>query len=163
MRLLRTVAQRNAVLGQPYLWDGGLLKANAAWARQNLIRVALPSPLPLAWNHAVLVPSIMFHATLAHQLRGVLDDLARHELWPLFKTYSGSYNVRKVRGSRAISTHSWGCAVDFNSDTLPLGSRWRWPEQVIRCWNDHGFICGQDFSRADPMHFQAVKLFPEDE
>jgi len=141
------------------VWEGAVLRADPAWARQNLVRVTLPTRLPLAWNGAVLVASVSFHRLLAHQLRGVLDDLLRRELWPLFHTFSGSYCVRRVRGSNAISTHAWACAIDFNSDTLPLGSTWKWPTKVIRCWNDHGFVCGQDFGRPDPMHFQAVKLF----
>lgn len=54
--------------------------------------------------------------------------LRRHEYRPL-PEQTGSYNCRKVSGSRAWSSHAWGIAVDINWQRNPIVyGRDRWPE-----------------------------------
>lgn len=71
--------------------------------------------------------------------------------------FSGSYNLRTIRGSNALSMHAYGCAVDFDSannslgDTTPAMDR-----RVIEEFEREGWEWGGHWSRPDGMHFQAA-------
>jgi hypothetical protein len=86
----------------------------------------------------------------------------------------GGYNWRDIRGTRRMSYHSWGLAVDIqpkqlnnrviywlweynhNEDWMlvPLGRRWQPPEGVIRAFEHEGFIWGGKWGLYDNMHFE---------
>jgi hypothetical protein len=165
MREIRTTQQRLLVLGRPYLrGPNGEMLADRNWEAHNLVRVALPGPLPLAWDKSVEVTTVRFHRLLAKQLGGVFEDLDTKGLWKFFQTFGGTYIVRKVRARNAISPHTFAAAIDFDPEKMPLGSGVKWPANVLSIWHAHGFICGQEFSgRKDPMHFEAVKCFGGDD
>jgi hypothetical protein len=84
------------------------------------------------------------------------------------KTYDGCFNVRKIRGGRKMSLHSWGIAIDFNAFSNPLGlnrsqiiakSLTPLSEGFLKCFKDAGFDCGADWKRRpDFMHFQLAKI-----
>ena len=79
--------------------------------------------------------------------------------------YSGSLNVRKMRGGSAWSMHSWGIAIDFDAGNNPLEwdhtrARFAKPEYVQwwQCWDEEGWLSlgrSRDF---DWMHVQAARL-----
>ena len=79
--------------------------------------------------------------------------------------YSGSLNVRKMRGGDAWSMHSWGIAIDFDAGNNPLAwdhtrARFAKPEYVQwwQCWEEEGWVSlgrARDF---DWMHVQAARL-----
>ena len=73
-----------------------------------------------------------------------------------FTEYNGIYAHRSIRGHIGHpSLHSWGVAGDFMASKYPLASLKRWPDAIIKCWQDAGFFYGGDFkSRRDPMHVQ---------
>jgi hypothetical protein len=84
------------------------------------------------------------------------------------------YNWREIRGTRRMSYHSWGLAVDIQPRTLnnrviywlwerthnqdwmlvPLNQRWQPPEVFIRAFEDEGFIWGGKWALYDNMHFE---------
>lgn len=162
VKLVDTTQRRLAVLGRPYARTAkGDLIALASWARENLVRVDFPAPLALGWDLTRSVSRCVVHRLLEAQLRAAFADLKAKGLWKHFRSYCGSYAVRKVRGREAVSAHAFGAALDFNCDEMPLGSKRRWPAALVAVWNAHGFVCGQDFSRPDPMHFEARKVFTE--
>jgi hypothetical protein len=86
----------------------------------------------------------------------------------------GGYNWREIRGTRRMSYHSWGLAVDIqpaelntrviywlwehnrNDDWMlvPLRRRWQPPEAVIRAFENEGFIWGGKWTLYDNMHFE---------
>jgi hypothetical protein len=86
----------------------------------------------------------------------------------------GGYNWREIRGTRRMSYHSWGLAVDIqpkqlnnrtiywlweynhNDDWMlvPPGRRWQPPERVIRAFEHEGFIWGGKWALYDNMHFE---------
>jgi hypothetical protein len=86
----------------------------------------------------------------------------------------GAYNWRAIRGSRRMSYHSWGLAVDIlpkkqdhraiywlwerarNRDWMlvPPEARWNPPAQVIRAFENEGFIWGGKWAFYDNMHFE---------
>ena len=92
------------------------------------------------------------HKPLLAALQSVHDKNLGHVL----KTFDGCFNIRKVRGSAAMSTHSYGLGFDFNASLNPLGSLsgdfGKHPE-FIKCFKDQGFDWGGDWSgRKDFMH-----------
>lgn len=69
------------------------------------------------------------------------------------KTFDGCFCIRAVRGSTALSSHSYGLAIDINADDNKLGSTPLIPANLVRCFKDSGFSWGGDFKRLDGMHF----------
>ena len=105
-------------------------------------------------------------------VNGVADALARvsralDELPEDLATYlvpaAGTYNCRRVAGSRAISMHAYGAAIDIDTRHADY---WRWspgekprwrnriPLQIVRIFEQHGFIWGGAWYHYDTMHFE---------
>jgi hypothetical protein len=85
--------------------------------------------------------------------------------------YAGAYNFRAMRGGRALSMHSYGCAVDFDAprngqyDRTPHFATLR--EQVVAPFLKIGGVWGGDWNgngdslderACDGMHFQFARL-----
>ena len=86
----------------------------------------------------------------------------------------GCYQWRFMEGTRRMSNHSWGIAVDIqpkkiggkaifwlwelyrNKDwmLIPLENRWNPPAPVIEAFERHGFIWGGRWECFDNMHFE---------
>jgi hypothetical protein len=92
------------------------------------------------------------------------------------------YNWREIRGTRRMSYHSWGLAVDILCDQrqsaggpegrnpvvywlwerahndnwmlVPPERRWTPPDRVIRAFENEGFIWGGKWALYDNMHFE---------
>jgi hypothetical protein len=89
-------------------------------------------------------------------------------------SYIGCYNWREIRGTRRLSYHSRGLAVDIQPQRLggraiywqweqdrnpdwmliPLEKRWRPPAKVIRAFEREGFTWGGKWALYDNMHFE---------
>jgi hypothetical protein len=89
-------------------------------------------------------------------------------------SYAGGYNWREIRGTRRLSYHSRGLAVDIQPQRLggraiywqweqdrnpdwmliPLEGRWRPPAKVIRAFEQEGFTWGGKWALYDNMHFE---------
>lgn len=83
-----------------------------------------------------------------------------------FKNSGGSFNWRTIAGTDRLSVHSFGIAVDLNTE---LGGYWRWsgaaqgeaadydnriPEDIVRAFERWGFIWGGKWHHFDGMHFE---------
>lgn len=77
--------------------------------------------------------------------RGLVDEL---------KTWDGCFNVRKKRGLKSLSLHSWGIAIDINAAWNGLGKEPTMSTRLVKCFTDAGFEWGGTWSRKDGMHFQ---------
>ena len=79
---------------------------------------------------------------------------------------AGSFTWRKIRGTRRLSTHSFGVALDIN---LRHSDYWRWvrrrpggvlryrnriPMKIVQVFEKHGFIWGGKWYHYDTMHFE---------
>jgi hypothetical protein len=87
----------------------------------------------------------------------------RKYLFPL----GGSVNWRTIAGTNRLSPHSWGIAIDLNSQ---YGAYWRWqksptaafilnlrrlyPGEIVKIFEAQGFIWGGKWSHYDLMHFE---------
>jgi peptidoglycan LD-endopeptidase CwlK len=81
-------------------------------------------------------------------------------------TTSGTYNWRPIAGSDQLSAHSFGIAIDINSQ---YSDYWRWakpsgdgkiayrnriPHSIVEIFERHGFIWGGKWYHYDTMHFE---------
>jgi hypothetical protein len=72
---------------------------------------------------------------------------------------SWGFACRPIAGTRTPSNHSWGLAVDINSQANPMGAMFKSniPPAVVKMWWDCGFYWGGWYrSRSDAMHFEYV-------
>lgn len=148
-------------------------KASPRWESENLIRVAVPWRMVAAWDAKIRITSITIHmncvASLARVLQAIwLDAISEAtaagdpqkviELWGLH-LFGGGYNFRLKRGGETLSTHAYGCAIDFDPARNGMGDRTpnfaNCPE-VIRAFKAEGWEWGGDWSSPDAMHFQAA-------
>ena len=77
--------------------------------------------------------------------RGLVDEL---------KTWDGCFNVRKKRGLKSLSLHSWGIAIDINAAWNGQGKEPTMSNRLVKCFTDCGFEWGGTWSKKDGMHFQ---------
>lgn len=91
-------------------------------------------------------------------LRTALNFIKNRGLSNELKTWDGVFCIRKKRGARSYSLHSWGIAVDVNAFENGMGSESKLSEGFVKCFKDAGFDWGGDWKRRDPMHFQISKI-----
>ena len=98
-----------------------------------------------------------------------LNDLARQN--PKLKEYilplGGTFNWRVIAGTQRLSPHSYGTAIDLNTKK---GAYWRWtkdqspttllkmrqsyPVEIVKAFEEQGFIWGGKWGHYDLMHFE---------
>lgn len=79
---------------------------------------------------------------------------------------AGTYNCRAIAGTKSLSAHGLGIAVDI---ALKHAHYWRWektdargapayrnsiPTEIVRIFEKHGFIWGGKWHHFDTMHFE---------
>lgn len=134
---------------------------NAAWQRDNLVLVVPPWKV---YFDGKPVSGIQVHRKAAASLERVFAAIwkrlgkSQTEIDRVgLSRFSGSYNLRNIRGANALSMHAYGCAVDFDSannslgDTTPAMDR-----RVVEEFEREGWEWGGHWSRPDGMHFQAA-------
>lgn len=96
-----------------------------------------------------------FEAPFFKVMRELLDTGLIKELL----TYDGCFVIRFQRGSKILSIHSWGLAIDFNAKWNPLGGKVNFSKAFLEVWRRNGWVCGADFGngRQDGMHFEWTK------
>ena len=143
------------------LFFEGLYGRTAAAVEQNLDSVPWPSVGGgghLKFNRK---------GGAADALRLVSAELERlpSPLRKYFTTTSGTFNARKIAGTERPSAHSWGIAIDLNTD---YSDYWRWdekkhpslpwknriPVEIVRVFERRGFIWGGRWHHYDTMHFE---------
>lgn len=118
--------------------------------------------VPVRWvdGHTIRFTRIAGAAAALGRVARDLERLgpsAAAYLWPT----AGSYNCRVIAGTRTLSMHSYGAAIDLNSR---YGAYWRWgsrpaaaksiPTAVIQTFERHGFIWGGKWAHFDSFHFE---------
>lgn len=154
--------------GNPRGHDGG---PNPAWESANLVRISTPWALVTAWDGAP-VKTIRVHRLCADSLQRVFAEIWQRaqaissdpqsviERWGMH-LFAGAYQFRATRGSSRLSTHSWGCAVDFDSARNGLGNprpHFALCHEVLGAFAREGWVWGGEWSRQDGMHWQAATV-----
>lgn len=159
---MKTTQQLISLFGNPVANQGAFERTwMELWDLPTDITKAIPVlPKRMYTHKAIKDPLIRtLRLTIARGFHGEI------------KTFDGCFVVRKMRGSTAISRHSWGLALDLNAHLNPLHrlpqtrtaaeykaarARYvRWSEPFLQCWRDTGWTVGADWQYSlDGMHFQ---------
>jgi hypothetical protein len=139
---------------RPYIQDDGTLSSR--WEVENMTRVMLPFPIPLAGNPGVKVSRLECHHLLADPFLQVFRKIGALGLQSRITSYGGCYAGRAKRTSAHWSAHAWGIAIDLNTESNAQGTKGNMPPDVIDVFRSFGFKWGGEFSghSIDPMHFQ---------
>lgn len=150
----------------PYLRPDGSVGPD--WEHDILTSIRLPAPLPLAWDRAVWVRTIRCHKRIARLLTSAFSDMYQDEAtWKSINDFGGCYSWRPVRGSKELSRHAWGIAIDLDVRDNPfMGLVPRVNRNVRRIMERYGFAWGGatfwggafPWARRDAMHFEAANL-----
>lgn len=133
----------------------------AAFQAKNILTWTLPEWMREIWPpyDGKPVRRISLNRAIIPHLEAVMSDLIAKDLVSELETYNGAYIFREQRGSKSLSLHSFGIALDFNSATNRLGGTVTFSAAFLAVWRAHGWTCGADFngSRVDGMHFEYTK------
>lgn len=78
----------------------------------------------------------------------------------------GTYNCRVIAGTRRLSVHAFGAAIDVNTrysaywrwEKPDSKGRYRWknriPAEIVAVFEKHGFVWGGRWHHYDTMHFE---------
>lgn len=109
-----------------------------------------------------------------HGKYGIPERLARvsaslealgPELLPYLQSPAGTFNWRPIAGTDRLSAHSYGIAIDIDTD---FADYWRWagggpdpseyrnriPQQIVDAFEAEDFIWGGRWYHYDTMHFE---------
>ena len=118
--------------------------------------------LPKHGGGSVKVTTVNGVADALERVSRALDELPDDVVTYLVPA-AGTYNCRKVAGSRAPSMHAYGAAIDIDTRHADY---WRWsrgetprwrnriPVAIVRIFETHGFIWGGAWYHYDTMHFE---------
>ncbi len=102
----------------------------------------------------VLPNKVYCNKLLSGPLAIAFNNIIKGDLLDQVKTWDGCFNIRQIRGSAAMSLHSWGLAIDINASGNGLGQQPIISPELVQCFLDAGFDWGGNFKRLDGMHFQ---------
>jgi len=120
---------------------------------------------------------VTLHQDIAGALKRIETEIKKWDGAENFIATLGSvesYSWRQIAGTRRLSYHSWGLAVDIQPKSLggkaiywlwerernkdwmlvPLDKRWNPPGPVIEAFEKEGFIWGGKWPLYDNMHFE---------
>lgn len=99
----------------------------------------------------------------AKKLQEVSDELEKlpKEFHKYLKRTGGTFNWRFIAGTSRLSNHSFGAAIDINTQ---YSNYWQWegtmtwknqiPTEIVEIFEKHGFIWGGKWYHYDTMHFE---------
>jgi len=153
-----TMAAKVAFYGDPRGPHG----VNARWFDANVVRVKPPFQMTYAGQP---IKTIAFHKKAADALAAALQtiwlacdkDQKKINACGLSE-FGGSFAYRLIRGSSALSNHSFAIAIDIAPSGNPLGAvKGKMPRFAVDAFKAQGFRWGGDYrGRKDWMHFEAV-------
>lgn len=97
------------------------------------------------------------------KFKSLSEDLAKVEkdLIKYINKTAGTFNYRQIAGTSRLSSHSYGIAIDINTE---YSDYWQWsknmeyknqiPIEIVEIFEKHGFIWGGKWYHYDTMHFE---------
>jgi hypothetical protein len=154
------MASTKRKLGEfPYqVQSDGSVRIPRSWIEANISgagRVSAFSGIPIR---------AACHVQVRPDIQAAIDDVVAAGLaWTIdvavTNRYGGCFYPRfnRLTGSLGfLSRHTWGMALDVNTDTNAQGSTPTLDCRVVRIFREHGFAWGGNFTRPDGMHFEWV-------
>jgi hypothetical protein len=74
----------------------------------------------------------------------------------LVETFDGCYSPRFIGGTRSLSRHAWGVAVDLNYAANPTGQVTIQDPRLVSIMERWGFTWGGNWLVPDAAHFEWV-------
>ena len=110
----------------------------------------------LAWDMKISVRKMRCHRLLADRILSIFVQIEESGFADRIESFGGCFNFRTKRGGNALSTHSWGIAIDLNPHTNVPGTSGRMSSGIVGIFENAGFVWGGRWSARfrDPMHFQ---------
>jgi len=139
---------------QNYIQADGTL--DPRWPIDSLDYIALPVPLMLSYDHSKTITHFRCHKLLVETLEAVFIDIKNKGLEPDLFSFGGCFSFRPQRTGNKLSAHSWGIAIDLNSESNRQGTAGDMNPGIISIFRDSGFEWGGEWAgrSRDPMHFQ---------
>jgi peptidoglycan L-alanyl-D-glutamate endopeptidase CwlK len=134
---------------------------SASEVYRNLVPIAW---LPKTVRCSLLVTSVNGIHERLEAVSKELDDQPHLSVY--LDNPAGTYNWRKIQGTKRLSAHSFGIAIDIN---VEFGDYWRWdadgeqdslahrnriPIEIVEVFEKQGFIWGGKWYHYDTMHFE---------
>lgn len=132
--------------------------------------VKLPFPFLIAWDKSQKITRFPCHHLVDEHLTDIYAQAAAHYGEKLFRQlrldlFGGCYNYRPMRGSKRLSMHAWGIAVDHDPERNQL----KWGsdraimagEAYVPFWKiveSKGAVSLGRARNHDWMHFQFARL-----
>lgn len=153
-------------------FDPGRARNDAFFRTLYFDRIEAAAPTMTRVSHQGQRAAATFVVTTKHcvsvQLAAALHEI--EQLGPAMDRYfakvGGGFNWRRIAGTDRLSAHSFGIAVDFDTE---LGGYWRWsgraegaagdyrnryPAELVQAMERRGFIWGGKWHHFDGMHFE---------
>lgn len=142
--------------GNIYNYLGPDGRPTVKWETDQLGFASLPFSIPLSWDPSKSVTKLYCHRKLIPIFESVFSTIRSSGLTKHIRTYGGCYAFRRKRTNMALSTHSWGIAIDLNPETNALGTKGDLHTSIVDVFENTGFIWGGRWAGTgkDPMHFQ---------
>lgn len=128
-----------------------------AVVRQHLVSIDW---LPETAKGKVLITDVNGIDKKLQQVSKSLDALPKGLKKYVIK-HAGTFNWRYISGTKRLSAHSFGAAIDINTQ---YANYWKWnkvyryqnqiPKAIIQIFEDNGFIWGGKWYHYDTMHFE---------
>jgi hypothetical protein len=131
--------------------EDGTISQDRAWVAKHITQRNVP-----------LLGEVTCHRVMLPQLEGALTEIRDSGLSASIKPgqYGGCYAPRFIQrdGSKPLSMHAWGLAVDLNVGDNPVGARPRMDPEVVAIMEKWGFRWGGRWSPPDGHHFELAAL-----
>lgn len=129
----------------------GTIHQDAGWVAKNITSRNIP-----------ILGRVRCHRAMFTQLEAALTEIQAAGLAAEIKPgqYGGCYVPRFIQrdGSRPLSMHAWGLAVDINTLDNPQGATPRINAEVVAIFEKWGFRWGGRWSPPDGHHFELAAL-----
>lgn len=117
--------------------------------------------MPESNGKTIKIQSINGVSDKLEQVSKELDALPAELKKYVINTY-GTFNWRVISGTKRLSNHSFGIAIDIDTK---FSNYWKWsgknyqyknaiPHEIIEIFEKHGFIWGGKWYHYDTMHFE---------
>lgn len=131
--------------------EDGTISQDRSWVAKHITQRNVP-----------LLGEVTCHRIMLPQLEGALAEIRDSGLSAAIKPgqYGGCYAPRFIQrdGSKPLSMHAWGLAVDLNVGDNPVGARPRMDPGVVAIMEKWGFRWGGRWSPPDGHHFELAAL-----
>jgi hypothetical protein len=141
----------------------GFIQIVPAWINDNIVSVQTDVLADLGFK------TIRVHRLAEKHFVNVFTEIEKNGLAEKLLSCGGTFVPRHIGRdpSKALSSHSWGIAIDLNVDWNGYGNRPALPGQIgslrelVPIFAKHGFAWGGHFrSGVDGMHFELARRDP---